>query len=93
MTLKFERQWRRAGAFKETLVGSSEARTFAADTSFDLTVTLVDGVGRATGVHLLVQTIRDQPPPSSRSGLAVRVRVDASRHQVETGSSCSRRRI
>ncbi len=81
-------QWSRSyrvpvGAPLRVVLGSSPAQTFAADTSCDLEVTLVDGLGRRVARPWVVETFRDQPPPNRTGRFLVAQRFDAGMRQAE----------
>jgi hypothetical protein len=82
-TVNWKRQWRRPG-FGPDPLGDGSQRSFVADTSFDLTVTLTDGLGRSIVERLAVQTYLDHPPPPPAAPLVVRVTVVPGSREVET---------
>ena len=83
LRVQWQRKWRRPISPLEYL-GEGLAQSFAADTAFDLTVTLLDGLGRVTREQVLVETFVDRPPPSPAGLLLVSQRADARAHAMET---------
>ena len=77
------RQWRRPGAQPEQL-GEALERSFAADTSLDLTATLVDGLNRVVQQRVVVETFVDHPPPLGSGVLHMTQSLDAGARQAET---------
>ena len=77
------RQWRTPGAQREQL-GEDVAHSFAADTSFDLTATLVDGLGRVIKQQLTVETFVDHPPLIATGTFRMRQSLGAGAHDAET---------
>ncbi len=83
LRLQWQRRWRQPNAVLEYL-GEDLATSFAADTAFDLTVSLLDGLGRVTREQVLVETFVDRPPPTPTGLLRVSQRADARARAMET---------
>jgi hypothetical protein len=82
-SVHWTRQSRRARSGPEQL-GTGAEQSFAPDTSLDLTVTLVDGLGRTATEHVAVETFVDHPPPFSTGVFRMSQRLDARAHHAET---------
>jgi len=76
-TVTFQRQWQRFGAPPEFLCRPCSEVSFAADTAFDLIVTLRDGLQRTAVQHFAVQTFQDRPPEVSTGVQRLDQRFDA----------------
>jgi hypothetical protein len=77
------RQWRGLNASMESL-GQDVSPSFAADTSFDLYVTLRDGLGRTLTERFAVETFADHPPPLISGVFHMSQELDARAHGAET---------
>jgi len=82
-TVYWDRTWRYRGAGVEAL-GDGLEKSFLADTSFALRVTLVDGLGRVVVGSLDVETFTDHPPPLASGVQRLTQHLDHAARGAET---------
>ncbi len=82
-SVTWERTWRRPGARSEP-AADGLACSLVADTSLDLDVTLVDGLGRSVSRRLTVTTFVDHPPPLNPRTFRMSQLLDARARNAQT---------
>lgn len=78
VSLQWSRSWRvPIGSPIRLTLGSAPEQTFAADTSCDLELSVIDGLGRRVIQTWAVETFKDQPPGDRTARFAVQQFFDA----------------